>query len=70
MSYFSHRQRLKTALGGLLSLLGFVVLIFTFIVITKTIDVESVSQSDLLVNVMAVIGGLDVIAGIVLLRSK
>ena len=70
MSYFTRKQRLKIALGGLLFLIGLVVLIFTFVVITKTIDVENVSQSDLLVNVMAVIGGLDVIAGIVLLRSK
>ena len=70
MSYFTRKQRLKIALGGLLVLIGLVVLILTFVVVTKTIDVENVSQSDLLVNVMAVIGGLDVIAGIVLLRSK
>jgi len=70
MSYFTRKQRLKIALGGLLVLIGLVVLILTFVVVTKTIDVENVSKSDLLVNVMAVIGGLDVIAGIVLLRSK
>ena len=70
MSYFTRKQRLKIALGGFLSLIGFVVLIFMFLVITKTVNVENISQSDLLVNVMVVIGGLDVIAGIMLLRSR
>jgi hypothetical protein len=70
MSYFSRKQRFKIALGGFLSLIGFVVLIFTFLVITKTVNVENISQSDLLVNVMVVIGGLDVLAGIMLLRSR
>jgi hypothetical protein len=70
MPYFTRKQRFKIALGGFLSLIGFAVLIFTFLVITKTIDVESTLQSDLLVNVMVVIGSLDFIAGIVLLRSR
>lgn len=70
MSYFTRRQRLKIALGGFLSLIGFVVLIFTLLVITKTVNVENISQSDLLVNVMVVIGGLDVLAGVMLLRSR
>jgi hypothetical protein len=70
MSYFTRKQRFKIALGGFLSLIGFVVLIFTFLVITKTVNVENISQSDLLVNVMVVIGGLDVLAGIMLLRSR
>jgi hypothetical protein len=70
MSYFTRKQRFKIALGGLLSLIGFVILIFAFLVITKTIDVENVLQSGLLVNVMAVIGSIDVLAGIMLLRSR
>lgn len=70
MSHFTRKQRFKIALGGFLSLIGFVVLIFTLLVVTKTIDVENVSQSDLLVNVMAVIGSLDVVAGMLLLRSR
>jgi len=39
-------------------------------VITKTITVENILQPDLLINVMAIIGGLDVLAGIILLRSR
>jgi len=44
MSYFTRKQRLKIALGGLLVLIGLVVLILTFVVVTKTIDVENVSN--------------------------
>lgn len=70
MPRFTSKQRLKIALGGFLSLIGFAVLILTFLVVTKTIDIENVLKSDLLVSVMAVIGSLDVLAGILLLRSR
>jgi hypothetical protein len=52
------------------SLIGFLVLTFTFLVITKTMDVENILQPDLLINIMVIIGGLDVLAGIILLRSR
>jgi hypothetical protein len=70
MPYFTRKQRFKIALGGFVSLIGFTVLIFTFLVITKTMDVENILQPDLLINVMVIIGGLDVLAGIMLLRSR
>ncbi len=70
MPYFTRKQRFKIALGGFVSLVGFVVLTFTFLVITKTISVENILQPDLLINVMVIIGGLDVLAGIILLRSR
>jgi len=70
MPYFTRKQRFKIALGGFVSLAGFVVLTFTFLVIAKTIDVENILQPDLLINVMVIIGSLDVLAGIVLLRSR
>ncbi|MCK4439953.1 hypothetical protein KAU85_03105 [Candidatus Bathyarchaeota archaeon] len=70
MPYFTSRQRFKMALGGFLLLIGFVVLIVTFLVVTKTVDVENVLQPDLLVNVMAVIGGIDILAGVLLLRLR
>jgi len=70
MPYFTRKQRFKIALGGFVSLVGFIVLTFTFLVITKTITVENILQPDLLINVMAIIGGLDVLAGIMLLRSR
>ena len=70
MPYFTRKQRFKIALGGFVSLVGFVVLTFTLLVTTKTITVENILQNDLLINVMAIIGGLDVLAGIILLRSR
>jgi len=70
MPYLTREQRFKIALGGFVSLIGFVVLTFTFLVITKTISVENILQRDLLINIMVIIGGLDVLAGIVLLRSR
>jgi len=70
MPYFTRKQRFKIALGGFVSLVGFVVLTFIFLVITKTISVENILQPDLLISIMVIIGGLDVLAGIVLLRSR
>jgi hypothetical protein len=70
MPYFTRKQRFKIALGGFVSLIGFSVLIFTFLVITKTMDVENILQPDTLINIMIIIGGLDVLAGIMLLRSR
>jgi hypothetical protein len=70
MPYFTRKQRFKIALGGFVSLIGFLVLTFTFLVITKTMDVENILQPDLLINIMVIIGGLDVLAGIILLRSR
>ena len=70
MPYFTRKQRFRIALGGFVSLVGFVVLAFTFLVITKTITVENILQPDLLINVMVIIGGLDVLAGIMLLLSR
>lgn len=72
MSHFTRKQRLKIALGGFLFFIGFVVLICTFLVITKTMDVENVFQSDfsrVLVGVIVVIGSLDILGGILLFHS-
>lgn len=70
MSYFTRKQRFKIALGGLLLLIGLVVLIFTFLVIAEKVIVNDFLRHDLLVNVMAAVGSLDILAGILLLRSK
>lgn len=70
MSYFTRKQRLKIALGGFVSFIGFVILALTVLVVTKTIDAENILQPGLLVGVMVVIGVLDIIAGILLLRSR
>ncbi|TET64040.1 hypothetical protein E3J49_05160 [Candidatus Bathyarchaeota archaeon] len=68
MSYFTGKQRLRIGLGGFLSLIGFLVFILTFLVVTETVN-EDVLPSGFLIGVMAVIGILDVVAGVILLRS-
>lgn len=72
MSYFTRKQRLKIALGGFLSFVGIAVLIVTFLVATEIIDGD-VLQSNfghVLVGAVVVIGSLDVLGGILLLRSS
>lgn len=70
MRYFTGEQRLKIALGGFISFIGFIVLVLTVSVMTGTIDTENASQPRLLIDFMVVIGVLDVLAGILLLHSR
>jgi len=70
MRYFTGKQRLKIALGGFISFIGFIVLVLTVFVMTGTIDTENASQPELLIDFMVVIGVLDILAGILLLHSR
>lgn len=70
MPYFTPKQRFKIALGGFMSLMGFIILALIVLVITETIDTENILQPGLLVDFIVVIGVLDVLAGILLLRLK
>ncbi|HDN05512.1 MAG TPA: hypothetical protein ENF90_00775 [Candidatus Bathyarchaeota archaeon] len=70
MPHFTSKQRLKIALGGFLTLVGFSIIALTVLTMTKTLDVESVLQPNLLLSLTTAMGVLDIIAGILLLRSK
>ena len=70
MPHFTSKQRLKIALGGFLTLVGFSIIALTVLTMTKTLDIESVLQPNLLLSLTTAIGVLDIIAGILLLRSK
>lgn len=70
MPYFTRKQRFKIAFGGFMSFIGFVVLVLIILAVTKTVNIEKILQPSLLVDVMLIIGGLDVLAGILLLRSR
>jgi len=70
MPYFTPKQRFKIALGGFMSLVGFIILALAVLVITETIEIESILQSGLLVGFIVVIGVLDVLTGILLLRFR
>ena len=70
MPHFTSKQRLKIALGGFLTLVGFSIITLIVLTMTKTLDVESVLQPSLLLSLTTAMGVLDIIAGILLLRSK
>lgn len=70
MPYFTGEQRLKITLGGFISFIGFIVLALIILVTTKIIEIENFVQPELLIYFMVVIGVLDIIAGILLLRSR
>jgi len=53
-----------------MSLVGFIILALAVLVITETIEIESILQSGLLVGFIVVIGVLDVLTGILLLRFR
>ena len=70
MSFFTYKKRFKIALGGFLFFVGFLILVFTMLAVAKTIDVGNILQLELLVYVILVIGILDILSGILLLRSR
>ena len=70
MPNFTPKQRFRIALGGFISFIGFIILVMAALVITETIDIENILQHNLLAGVMAIIGILDILAGVLLLRLK
>jgi len=70
MPYFPLKQRLKIALGGFVSFVGFMLLIFAFLTTTRTANLESVVQNEFIVAVAAIVGILDIICGFLLFRKR
>jgi hypothetical protein len=69
MPYFPLKQRLKIALGGFVSFVGFILLIFVFLTTTKAANLESVMQNEL-IAVAVVVGVLDILCGFILFRKR
>jgi uncharacterized membrane protein len=69
MPSFSLKQRLKIAIGGFVSFVGLMMLLLAFLTVTRTVNLESVMQNELIVAVVAIVGILDVICGFLLLRK-
>jgi hypothetical protein len=69
MPYFPLKQRLKIALGGFVSFVGFILLIFAFLTTTKAANLESIIQNELIVVAM-VVGILDILCGYLLFRKR
>ncbi len=66
--YITRKQRLIIAFGGFLFFIGVVVLALAILTTTNTVDIENLFQFGFFTEVLVVIGVLDVIAGILLLR--
>lgn len=68
MSHFTQKQRLIIAFGGFLFFVGFLVLALAILAATNMVDIGNLLQFGFLREILIVIGVLDVIAGILLLR--
>ena len=68
MPYLSRKQRSIIALGGFLFFVGFIVLALAILAATNIIDIEHLLQFGFLKEILIVIGILDIVAGILLLR--
>ncbi|MDH5460057.1 MAG: hypothetical protein OEY95_03195 [Candidatus Bathyarchaeota archaeon] len=68
MSHFTRKQRLIIALGGFLFFVGFMVLAMVILAAMDIIDIANLLQFGFLKEILIVIGVLDVVAGILLLR--
>lgn len=68
MSNFTRKQRLVIAFGGFVFFVGFMVLAMVILAATNIIDIENLLQFGFLKEILIVIGVLDVVAGILLLR--
>ena len=70
MPYFPLKQRLKIALGGFVSFVGFMILLFALLTTTKTVNLESVMKNEFIVAVAVIVGILDIICGFLLFRKR
>lgn len=69
--YFTKKQRLKIALGGLLFLIGIITLIFIILTLTKIVSSENINQYYSIIGItFTIVGVLDIIAGILLAEFK
>jgi uncharacterized membrane protein len=70
MPYFPLKQRLKIALGGFVSFVGFMLLLFALLTTTGAANLESVIPNELVVAVVVIVGILDIICGFLLFRKR
>jgi len=66
MPYLSRKQRLVIAFGGFIFFTGFLTLVLAILVTTSVIDTENILQFVLLKEILAVVGVLNMLAGVLL----
>jgi uncharacterized membrane protein len=69
MPYFPLKQRLKIALGGFVSFVGFMILVIALLTTTRAANFESVVTNEFIVAVAVIVGILDIICGFLLIRK-
>lgn len=70
MPILTGKQRVKIALGGLLMLVGFVVLVLTIFHLARIIDLSPIFENDLFINFMIILAILTSVVGVLLVRFK
>jgi hypothetical protein len=70
MPYLSRKQRLVIALGGFIFFAGFLTLVLTILVATGVTETENILQFVLFKEILAVVGVLNLLAGVLLFLSK
>jgi uncharacterized membrane protein len=70
MPTFSIAQRLKIALGGFLSVTGFVILLTAVLAISEDVNVENVFQGGIMFWAITLLSCLDIACGFLLLKER
>ena len=70
MPIFSISQRLKIALGGFTSLIGFIIILCATLSATKSADLELIFQNALAIVIASVVGALNIGCGLLLILKN
>ena len=69
MPIFPIKQRVRIALGGFVFFLGIVLFVIAILVATENLIIQDVLQPELLIGITGLIGGLNVICGVILFQK-
>lgn len=67
MATLSTRQRLRIALGGFVSFLGFLILVVVVFAMAGAVNLENIIQVEFILTILILLGVLDVLCGLFLL---
>jgi len=67
---FTTGQRLKIAIGGVVSFSGLIILVIVFLVASNAVDINLIIQNEVIIGAIALIGIIDVICGLFLILKE
>ena len=70
MPYLSRKQRIVIAFGGFVFFAGFLTLVLSILVAVNVIDTENILQIALLRELLALVGVLNILTGVLLFLLK